>query len=955
MKEVIINPEFAGKVKLVFATRSVFKNYLIRQLGSLPEEKISEIEIIPLENEDIDRYLLEAPYQIDNENTRHALVRIAEGNPLIAGIAARLAKKGEPIVNLNREQVLTRYLNDIIKDFQESDSSGLDSHQNYIRYLQILSALGTIDLSQHEIQNQIHEIVGISSIDEERIISRLLEAGLVEKYYKAIKISSEVLADHILIQHFFDPKTKQADYQKVIIEPFFNLKPQAVLTNLAKAEFNAESSEAGLLLSQKLDELRQAIAKKGNLFRWNLLRCLQDVAYLRPDDILAIVASIVDNSELEPETVTDRWSLEYQITHKMVLEEVVSILEYTIYRGGLKDSIDYLHKLAIYKLDEKEYEQVRKKANEALLGIVEYKPQKPYGVQQLILDSISAWLEEDFENNLPLSILLIQSMLTVRFDDSKIDPIKPSTITIQRRILGLCDNLKEIRKRSLSILFDIYKQTESFSNRLQVVQALQGATPFLRPEEIVSDNMKDYLNSNMIEVSHFFSEDVIPNAEAPILEHIEDWLRQLKAFSFYKTEKLNFLGEQLQNHRAYQLYRVLIGRLRYDDDDKRSDWRTAQEKQTCKINEYINSISSIDSTIQELESIVNQIRLINEENNTYGLNDLLRILGQKRLNFAEQIIDRVLTQNLELKHHLGFLLAGIYTNNLEKGREYVASWLKHDDPLLWQAIAISYRFINWSQPLLDTEWEVIRQLVAKQSKIINGHIFDLINRFAPYNSELALELLKILATLEDENTLNRVAEAISCRDYNNRERVWNVDIPDLQDLQEIIDPLDKLSYLNYEAEECLARLADRDSTLVIDFIERRIKAQYSKSSEKKYFRAFSSPFARVVTKIVSKPEYPYILRRVRDWTIQDEFSLSFEAPSFLAVLAPNLEGHLENILMEWINTGDKEKLKASIKILREFNAGDKFYELSREIILRTQDEEILSYIESAIHTTPGVI
>ena len=85
----------------------------------------------------------------------------------------------------------------------------------------------------------------------------------------------------------------------------------------------------------------------------------------------------------------------------------------------------------------------------------------------------------------------------------------------------------------------------------------------------------------------------------------------------------------------------------------------------------------------------------------------------------------------------------------------------------------------------------------------------------------------------------------------------------------------------------------------------------------------------------------------------DEFS--FEAPSLLAVLAPNLEGHLEKILMEWIETGDIKKLKATAKIFRKFNAGEKFYELSREIILRTQDEEILSYIESAIHTTPGLI
>lgn len=608
LKEVIINPEFAGKVKLIFATRSVFKDSLIRQLGSLPEAQISELEITPLENEDIDRYLLQAPYQIDNKNIRHALVKIAEGNPLIAGIAARLAQKGEPMVNLNREQVLTRYLDDIIADFQESESSGSGSHQNYIRYLQILSALGTIDLSQQEIQSKVHEIAGISSINEERIISRLLEAGLIEKFHKTIKISSEVLADHILVKHFFDPKTKQADYQKVIIEPFFNLKPQAVLTNLAEAEFKGESSEAGLLLGQKLDELRQAIAKEGNLFRWNLLHCLQKVAYLRPDDILAIVASIVDNSELEPEAVTYRWGAEYQITHKMVLEEVVSILKHTIYRGGLKDSIDYLHKLAIYKPDVKEYEQVRKKANEALLGIVEYKLQRPYGVQLLLLDSISNWLKEDFDNNLSLSLLLIQSMLKIEFHYSEIDPIRPSHFVIQQGRLGLCDNLREIRERSLYILYEAYEKAENLSTRLQIVQASRGATPHIMPRKEVSAELLTFLRANWVMTARFFLDKVLSNAELPVLSSLADWVRytkkvyipeldqNLERFIFcchlrpfplifglivilyrtdFYTRELNLLQQQLQDNRGYQLYCLLVGGYRYDDDDEPLGWRAA--------------------------------------------------------------------------------------------------------------------------------------------------------------------------------------------------------------------------------------------------------------------------------------------------------------------------------------------------------------------------------------------
>ena len=76
-----------------------------------------------------------------------------------------------------------------------------------------------------------------------------------------------------------------------------------MLTSLAEAEFKGESSEAGSLLAHNLNELRRAISREGNVFRLNLLRSLREVAYLRPDDILAIVATIVDAPELPPKTV----------------------------------------------------------------------------------------------------------------------------------------------------------------------------------------------------------------------------------------------------------------------------------------------------------------------------------------------------------------------------------------------------------------------------------------------------------------------------------------------------------------------------------------------------------------------------------------------------------------------------------------------------------------------------
>ncbi|HLO47706.1 MAG TPA: hypothetical protein VK211_04730, partial [Kamptonema sp.] len=342
--EVLVNPELAGKVTLILATRSVFKDSVTSQLGLPAGYQRKEIEVEALKNPDIDQLLQTPPYEITDEDTRHTIVSLAKCEPLIAGIAARLVQRGESIIKINRDDVLTSYLNDIIHDLAESEYS---DRNRYINYLEVLAALGTLDLNNQQLREKVQLVVGISQFDEDRIVERLVKAGLVDRYWMTLKITSEVLADHILIYHFF--QTKQADYEKKIIEPFLQLKPKQILTTLAQAEVKGERL-AGLLLGQKLQELHHLVNHGGNIARLSVLEWLRDVDYFRSNDVLLIVADIVDGQELPPESYQLPWSNLLEIKHERVLREAVDILRHT-YWNSLNYSIDYLHKLAGYRLD----------------------------------------------------------------------------------------------------------------------------------------------------------------------------------------------------------------------------------------------------------------------------------------------------------------------------------------------------------------------------------------------------------------------------------------------------------------------------------------------------------------------------------------------------------------------------------------------------------------------------
>jgi hypothetical protein len=98
IREVLVNPDFAGRITIILTTRPVFKDMVVSQLSPLQGDHLSFIEVSSLTNADIDQLLQQPPNTIANGSIRHALVRVADGNPLFAFIAARLFHRGAQII-----------------------------------------------------------------------------------------------------------------------------------------------------------------------------------------------------------------------------------------------------------------------------------------------------------------------------------------------------------------------------------------------------------------------------------------------------------------------------------------------------------------------------------------------------------------------------------------------------------------------------------------------------------------------------------------------------------------------------------------------------------------------------------------------------------------------------------------------------------------------------------------
>jgi hypothetical protein len=948
IREVLVNPDFIGRVRIVLATRPGFREKVINDLLPPRGDSISYLNVNSLTNADIDQLLQQPPISIEHTGIRHPIVRIADGNPLFALIVARLYQRGAGITELSRDQILTHYLDQIIQDLANINNA---HYENYVRYLEILAALGSLETHDQALMKQVHQIVGISQQVGDSILKKLLHTGLITRSGTVLTIASEVLADHILHHHFFDPQTKQVDYEQLIIDPFIKFKAKDILNRLAIAQANGDSLEAGILLGHLLDLYSQIIKSEGNAGRLRVLIFLQDITYFRPNDILAVIEDIIEGPASDPETVSYPGWGNVEISHEMVLNQVIELLGKTLYGQGLEDTIACLHELAIYKPDEQIYMAVRDKAKHALTGIAAIVPGKPYKVQLTLLKQIDFWLKQDFSGNLELSIAAILPMLSMLWETSEADPTKPSTITIKWGVLGKDDWLQKIRQQALDLLCEVYPFSTRLTERVQIVQALELANPHTRPGVEVPAEIKAWLQPDCMKIAHFLSEKVIPNAELPVLDAVANWLLHATAIGGYQEEKLVLIGQRLYEHRLYQMFRLLIGHYRYESQDDRLNWKAHEQQRRQEIEDYVKQLSgtTITQAIQDLSVIAAQVYEAGRGSETYWLDFLLEKLGEYHPELGEQLIKKTVTEDLILKNHLHWILKGLRHRDSDTVSSYIATWIASDNEALLRTIVRSYHYVAWDS-LQQREWDILCNLVHKGFPQLDMDILSLLPSFAPYQLDLAVSFLKELAIRGDTAILSRIADILA--QPNTATDDWDITIASKQDYLDIFQNFERLPNLDYAVEQCLNRLGQFDPMLVVDFFEKRVMNSAQHQLKDKHYCTIPLEFNAPLESIRSSSSYREVLRRVRDWSLNEESALCKNTSQVLRIIARYLDETLYSVLMEWVTSGVTQKQEIVANILFVFNDGQAFYNLSREIILRTREEAVLSAISGAMTSTP---
>jgi hypothetical protein len=160
----------------------------------------------------------------------------------------------------------------------------------------------------------------------------------------------------------------------------------------------------------------------------------------------------------------------------------------------------------------------------------------------------------------------------------------------------------------------------------------------------------------------------------------------------------------------------------------------------------------------------------------------------------------------------------------------------------------------------------------------------------------------------------------------------------------------RLSSLDDYVAWCLEEVSTIAPSFVVDFFEARI-SEGTRGMES----VPAIPGASPLIALRDAPEYADLLRRVRDWTLGVEGNFWYHAPRLFALMSGGIDDTVMEVLLEWLETGDIERIRRAAWLIRECNGNPRYMELARLIIIAARgDEETEELVRSGIQHQEAV-
>lgn len=617
---------------------------------------------------------------------------------------------------------------------------------------------------------------------------------------------------------------------------------------------------------------------------------------------------------------------------------------------------------AITKLATDENEEVRKKAGEALKNAAKYNYHVlnaiGYGPYRLMVDFIAS-------HDVPTDIAheMFRNLLGADFDGTSETAMY--TLTFHRGTLDATPYLKKIRRDVIELLLKRYESEKDAGEKKKIVETIGHATyktdAFSTNDDFITRSV-EMVEADTAFVVKAYEKIIFPEGKMtalyPVVYEVESQVSLLAT----RQNKITGVEELLQRIRGdmgdYRLFSLLAGdemRLRHD-----VEWQDGEKQKRKELDEIFNAITE-DNAEDWFKRIAAVARFGGSVDDwlLHTLREFLMRLGEEKPAVAEIFIRHAFKDKDGLYPFVRTLLWGLRKSSLKQWDVHVQYII---DNALSDQVAGVLLSLHADQ---GADLVLIPEKIREQDIDLVLEVAERRGRFAFLQSEavdrsVQYQTVRTLVFLSGKDKRLRSALVEKIKNIPSGMEVFYgdqlsfavhgkrwIDLAewDVDELDHLADMLVRVKGLGHDELQVIHALGTVNPDLVMSVFERRIKHPYGNGYDSIPFH-FDQGVAELIR---NNPRSKDIVQRwVQEFDPEEDSLVGYHLGEFFEHVGGTV---LREALSELIATKKKENIMRVLDMLPRSEQPD--LSLCLEIVAATNDEDILSMIDSRMRHTGG--
>lgn len=851
-----------------------------------------------------------------------ALVAVTYDSPLITLIGGRLlAEKNLDVRLLERhdefrQAVLTRFQEMLIGNVAADRVSPEECRD----VLSLISGISPYRLDNSNFLETAAKFLNIAPERLIQILDVLEEAGALLRRGYSLRITPDVLADHLLHKASVANDGRPTGFAEKLFEAFIPVCPSQVLKNLAELDWRIGRSagDETALLENIWKALRSDFARGNNELRCFILDMLKEATHYQPAQALELLEFAMRHPyHAPPAEEGEEFGGLYAPTHGSVLRRLPPLLQRIGY------TLDYLPRCCdlLWELGRDDGRQTGPHPEHAvrvLEDFAAYDLQKPVRVNKIVVEAAERWLKSaDAHEHLHSPFEVLNKVLQKNGHSSYSEGLR----FVTRPFSVNPDSTGEIRETAFRLITEGATSTD-LKIALRAVNSLKIAlsSPVPYFDMIIKQEEFERWEPVQSKVLDLFAEVVQKNTHPLVhLQIIEavGWHARHNKLESIRLKAREVLSLIPATHEL-RLVRILSNtydwNLEDEDFDKRQ--KRVNDERQATAEEFLAQYKNAEAGVNRLNELLGEIVAATGKYSDPWL--FLYALALADAEYAAQMCEFIVQHpDSLLAVNLGTLLPFVNRNDSARAEKIVARIVESENTVLYQALAAAVAFWceRWAAAagVSADDLQTIGKLIGMNDRAVKQLVIRLLPVMWRAGYKKAADLLESFGAPLDFGLLIE-----ACGIFNEYETGIPEDEITGEQLQFLLENFAEVPSLDdYHLGKFIAFAAKKSPRETVQMLLRRVEQSDRVTSG--YEPLPPLGIQHKLEGLNLAPDYADLLRSVRDRILATGNTLeSFTyLPELFSAVTVNFSPPALEVLNEWVESGEAEKVEAASRLLKE--------------------------------------